>query len=87
MLMETNKGDARRKIMNAILAREVSDTPKPDFAVFVGYANNVDVWWMEAKYSAEATQENSIISRYRLDATIVSAILSRNISKSFLLQI
>lgn len=36
---------------------------------------------MEAKYSAEATQENSIISRYRLDATIVSAILSRNISK------
>ena len=66
---------------DAILAREVSDTPKPDFAVFVGYANNVDVWWMEAKYSAEATQENSIISRYRLDATIVSAILSRNISK------
>lgn len=72
---------------DAILAREVSDTPKPDFAVFVGYANNVDVWWMEAKYSAEATQENSIISRYRLDATIVSAILSRNISKIILLQI
>lgn len=34
-------------------------------------------WWMEAKYSTEQT----IITRYRLDATIVSAILSGNVKK------
>ena len=67
---------------DAILAREVSDTPKPDFAVFVGYANNVDVWWMEAKYSAEATQED-IAWMQLLLAQFCHAIFQ----KSFLLQI
>lgn len=71
---------SRDRNHDAILSREVLGKPKQEFAVFVGYANNVDVWWMEAKYSTD-TSENKIISRYRLDATIVSAILSRGISK------
>ncbi len=66
---------------DAILSKEVLEKPKPEFALFVGYANNADVWWMEAKYSADAYKKNKMISRYRLDATIVSAILSCSISK------
>ena len=73
--------ETRDRNHDAILAKEVPEYPKPDFAVFVGYKNNADVWWMEAKYSANTTKNNKVISRYRLDATIVSAILSRNISK------
>lgn len=34
-------------------------------------------WWMEAKYSTEQT----LVTRYRLDATIVSAILNGNVKK------
>lgn len=34
-------------------------------------------WWMEAKYSTEQT----LVTRYRLDATIVSAILAGNVKK------
>lgn len=40
-----------------------------------GVAN--EQWWMEAKYSTSLQK----LSRYRLDATIVSAILSEHISK------
>lgn len=70
----------RDKNHDAILSKEITEEVKPEFALFVGYANNADIWWMEAKYS-DSTKRNKIISRYRMDATIVSAILSRNISK------
>lgn len=71
----------RDKNHDAILARENKDSSKPEFAVFVGYEYGVDIWWMEAKYSADSNEKKGMLSRYRLDATIVSAMLSRKISK------
>lgn len=70
----------RDKNHDAIMSREAPESPQNDIAIFVGYSNNADVWWMEAKYSA-VKANNNLISRYRLDATIVSAVLSKNISK------
>ncbi|MBD5462008.1 MAG: hypothetical protein HDR24_02950 [Lachnospiraceae bacterium] len=49
-------------------------------AVFLGYKGSEssrEKWWMEAKYSTSV----DILSRYRLDATIVSAILEKNVTK------
>ena len=66
---------------DAILSKEFSKQIKPEFAIFVGYADNADIWWMEAKYSSDLNSKNKVISRYRLDATIVSAILSCSVSK------
>lgn len=56
------------------------DGNKDAVAVFLGYKGNEsseEKWWMEAKYSTSA----DILSRYRLDATIVSAILEKNVTK------
>lgn len=56
------------------------DGNKDAVAVFFGYKENQCIdekWWMEAKYSTSADN----LSRYRLDATIVSAILENNVSK------
>lgn len=56
------------------------DGNKDAVAVFLGYKGSElskEKWWMEAKYSTSA----DILSRYRLDATIVSAILAKNVTK------
>lgn len=73
--------ETQDKNHDAIMVKKSLETKTPDVAVFVGYSDNVDVWWMEAKYSATDNEKNKIITRYRLDATIVSAILSKRISK------
>lgn len=77
----TKTKDTQDKNHDAVMTKESLDKKTPDIAIFVGYSNNVDVWWMEAKYSAIEADKNKIITRYRLDATIVSAILSKNVSK------
>lgn len=77
----TKTKDTQDKNHDAIMAKESPEKKTPDVAIFVGYSDSVDVWWMEAKYSAIEADKNKIITRYRLDATIVSAILSKNISK------
>lgn len=41
------------------------------------YPAKEEQWWMEAKYSTQMGR----LTRYRLDATVVSAILSGNVSK------
>lgn len=56
------------------------DGNKDAVAIFLGYKGNEsseEKWWMEAKYSTSA----DVLSRYRLDATIVSAILEKNVTK------
>ncbi|MCM1252213.1 MAG: hypothetical protein NC321_05285 [Clostridium sp.] len=56
------------------------DGNKDAVAVFLGYKENessMEKWWMEAKYSTST----DVLSRYRLDATIVSAILEKNVTK------
>ena len=56
------------------------DGNRDGYAVVFGYrphALGQEEWWMEAKYSTEAER----LTRYRLDATIVSAAIRGNISK------
>ena len=56
------------------------DGNRDGYAVVFGYrphALGKEEWWMEAKYSTEAER----LTRYRLDATIVSAAINGNISK------
>lgn len=67
---------------DGILVKEKTTVSTEKTAVFVGYSNNnIDVWWMEAKYSSIDGKKEQIIPRYRLDATIVSAILSKEVKK------
>lgn len=73
--------DTRDKNHDAIAAKEASSSKSLDFAIFVGYFTGADIWWMEAKYSALKETDEKFLTRYRLDATIVSAVLSKNISK------
>lgn len=59
---------------------ETRDGNKDAVAVVIGYQSDIiseQKWWMEAKYSNEVVR----LTRYRLDATIVSAILERNVTK------
>lgn len=59
---------------------ETRDGNKDAIAYVFGYKSHEmeqAQWWMEAKYSTEQT----IVTRYRLDATIVSAILQGNVKK------
>lgn len=59
---------------------ETRDGNTDAIAYVFGYQSNERQrvqWWMEAKYSTEQT----LITRYRLDATIVSAILAGNVKK------
>ena len=59
---------------------ETRDGNKDGIAYVFGYQSTEggkSQWWMEAKYSTERT----IVTRYRLDATIVSAILQGNVKK------
>ena len=60
--------------------KKTRDGNKDAVALVFGYQpypDKAEQWWMEAKYSLES----QIINRYRLDATIVSAILEGNVSK------
>ena len=58
---------------------ETRDGNKDAIALILGFhsENQKQEWWMEAKYS----ESNKKLSRYRLDATIVSAILKATVSK------
>lgn len=61
---------------------ETRDGNKDAVALVFGYQpypDKEEQWWMEAKYSTES----QIISRYRLDATIVSAVLNGSVSRIF----
>ena len=56
------------------------DGNKDAVAIILGYQAGIledQKWWMEAKYSNETVS----LTRYRLDATIVSAILEKNVAK------
>ena len=56
------------------------DGNKDAVAIVLGYQACIfedQKWWMEAKYSNETVN----LTRYRLDATIVSAILEKNVTK------
>lgn len=60
--------------------KDTRDGNKDATAVFYGYQKNgwsEEQWWMEAKYSTRT----NLITRYRLDSTIVSAILEKNLRK------
>jgi hypothetical protein len=59
---------------------ETRDGNKDAYTVIVGfhpYVGKDETWWMEAKYSSS----NKYLTRYRLDATIVSSIFHGKISK------
>lgn len=66
---------------DAIMVKKINSKKNSNMAIFVGYSDDVDIWWMEAKYSAISPEIQKTISRYRLDATIVSTLLSENIKK------
>lgn len=59
--------------------RETRDGNKDAIALIFGFhsENQKQEWWMEAKYS----EANKMLSRYRVDATIVSAILKSTVSR------
>lgn len=60
--------------------QDTRDGNKDATAVFFGYQSQVggeEQWWMEAKYSSC----KQVMTRYRLDSTIVSAILESNVKK------
>lgn len=60
--------------------KETRDGNKDGIAYVFGYqASNDDTeqWWMEAKYSTQ----KQYLTRYRLDSTIVSAILQGNVKR------
>ncbi|MCL2064739.1 MAG: ATP-binding protein [Candidatus Cloacimonetes bacterium] len=59
---------------------ETRDKNRDAYTIVLGfkpYWAKEEQWWMEAKFS----NEKKILTRYRLDATIVSAILTGNVSK------
>ena len=59
---------------------ETRDGNTDAVAYVFGYQSNDKKqiqWWMEAKYSTE----QALVTRYRLDATIVSAILAGDVKK------
>ena len=69
----THTGDTRDGNKDAVLEKEI-------YTIILGYqasSNSAEEWWMEAKYS----ESKDIIPRYRLDATLVSAILKGNVGK------
>lgn len=69
----TQTNDTRDGNKDAILEKEI-------YTIILGYQSSPDSneeWWMEAKYS----ESKDVIPRYRLDATIVSAILKGNVGR------
>lgn len=62
--------------------QQTRDGNKDAFTIIVGYhpyADRNETWWMEAKYST--SEKRTYLTRYRLDATIVSSVFHRHISK------
>lgn len=60
--------------------KDTRDGNKDATAIFFSYQKNQwneEKWWMEAKYS----NKTNIITRYRLDSTIVSAIIEKSVSR------
>lgn len=56
------------------------DGNKDAYTIIIGFHPNLlenEVWWMEAKYSTERIY----LSRFKLDATIVSSIFNRTVKK------
>lgn len=67
--------DTRDGNKDAVLEDEI-------YTIILGYQsidNSIEEWWMEAKY----TESKSVLPRYRLDATLVSAILKGNVRRLF----
>ena len=67
--------DTRDGNKDAVLEDEI-------YTIILGYQstdNSIEEWWMEAKY----TESKSVLPRYRLDATLVSAILKGNVTRIF----
>ena len=65
--------DTRDGNKDAVLEKEV-------YTIILGYQpspNSSEEWWMEAKYS----ESKKVLPRYRLDATLVSAILKGNVGQ------
>ena len=65
--------DTRDGNKDAVLKQEI-------YTIILGYQpseNVAEEWWMEAKYS----ESKNILPRYRLDATLVSAILKGNVTR------
>lgn len=61
---------------------ETHDGNKDAYTVIVGYhpyADQDETWWMEAKYST--AEKRKYLTRFRLDATIVSSIFHKKVSK------
>lgn len=59
---------------------ETRDGNRDGYSVILGFRPNdlsPEEWWMEAKYSTARER----LTRYRLDATIVSAVIHGNVSK------
>ena len=69
----TPTGDTRDGNKDAVSEKEI-------YTIILGYQaspNASEEWWMEAKYS----ESKEIIPRYRMDATLVSAILKGNVGR------
>ncbi len=69
----SHTGDTHDGNKDAVLEKET-------YTIILGYqpsSNTCKEWWMEAKYS----ESKNILPRYRLDATLVSAILKGNVGR------
>lgn len=62
--------------------QQTRDGNKDAYTIIIGYHPYVDqneTWWMEAKYSEKSGTR--YLSRFRLDATIVSSLFHRKVTK------
>ena len=62
--------------------KETRDGNKDAYTVIIGFHPGVDkdeTWWMEAKYST--SEKRKYLTRFRLDATIVSSIFHKSVTK------
>lgn len=61
---------------------QTRDGNKDAYTIIIGYhpyAEQNETWWMEAKYSSSA--KKTYLTRFRLDATIVSSVFHKRVSK------
>lgn len=62
--------------------KQTRDGNKDAYTVIIGYHPHTDpneTWWMEAKYSS--LKRRTYLTRFRLDATIVSSVFHKRVSK------
>lgn len=62
--------------------KETRDGNKDAYTVIIGFRPGIDkdeTWWMEAKYST--ARKRKYLTRFRLDATIVSSIFHKSVTK------